>query len=186
MVQRHLIALTAALLSAAALAVPASAGGQVSARGDLIVTDRRGDGPADIVRMTVEHSRVAAAVVRVKVRGVRTRGPYMALQLYVDPYGKGQRPSYAIALGLNADGEYSHFRTRGWHNRPRRTLDCGERARLLERPHRVRVVKFRFPYACFGDFGAKFAVRAERYRNGSWHTTDWSPRARTLSRTFRL
>lgn len=155
-------------------------------RGDLNIADGRGDGPPDIVRMTVQHSRRAAAEVAVRVRGVRTRGALAGLQLYVDPHGQRSRPSYALVLGLNGDGGYGFFRTRGWRDQPRRTLNCGERVRLLERPNQARVVRFRFPFACFGDNGARFAARTERFRGGAWRTTDWTPRARTLSRTFRF
>jgi len=173
------------VLATALAATPAAGSGEhreatrhASRSAALTISDQLGDGRPDIVRMTVEHSRIAMAVVTVRVRDVTRPGD--TLRLYVDPSGTRSRPSYAIILGLLDPSNYGVVYTEGWRLRPRQRFTCGERVRLFMPGAGVREVKFQMPGACFGDSGARFAAQVHRGLTSS----DWTPRRQTLSKTF--
>lgn len=182
-----------ALVATSAVMAPLSASGgtaqeataHVAPQTGLDIRDRVHDGQPDIVRMTIRRSRSTFAVVRIKVRGVRSRAISNEMLLFVDPSGRRERPSYGIALPLDGASEYNLAHTQGWRFQRRRSFNCGESVRLFEPRRTVRLVRFRLPAACFGDHGARFAAKTQRFNaGGAMRNPDWTPRRRTLSRTF--
>jgi hypothetical protein len=180
-------AVPALALATILASVPASAG-SYSLRSvqsaALVIPDRLGDGQPDIVQLRVEASRLAMVLVTVRVRGVTKDNT--ELRLYVDPSGARRRPTYVMTLPIWTASEYGVMRTSGWRLLTRQRFTCGERIRLFAPTARVRVIRFRMPGACFGDRGARFAAQTPRLSlDGTpMPGSDWTPRHRTLSRTF--
>ncbi|HWL97365.1 MAG TPA: hypothetical protein VNP20_08465 [Nocardioidaceae bacterium] len=108
------------------------------------------------------------------------------MQLFVDPSGRRKRPSYAFVLGINRATTYNLHNTRGWQIR-RAQASCGLDIFVFRPSPTVRRIRFDMSFSCFGNLGARFAAKTVRYNAGqAMNNPDWTPRRRTLSRTFRF
>lgn len=78
-------------------------------------------------------------------------------------------------------------RTRGWAL-GQRIGTCGQSGWGHKPATGVRVIRFQMPMACFGNYGARYALMTRRYnRSGvALGDRDWAPRKKHLTRTFRF